>query len=371
MFATARARRPRRLGLERLEGREVPAALATFPGEVTAPRQPDWVQMQVQPTGSDRVLLSFESTAADGSALRPGGLRVFAGDGARGWAAGPAGRPGFALKEVSAGMFFARVAGARGTTGEFDVTVSLAGDVTGDEQVSAEDLDVIRGLHGRRAGQDGFEPAADVNHNGIIGLGDLRLARRNLDTSAEVGPLTADQFLFAGSDALGLTRGGSRAFDPATAPKISLTITNILGGAPLDLGTFGWAVTNPGGGGGGGGGAGRPIKTDFVFTKTTDAASPQLFAAVASGTHYQEANLFVGRRGGGPGGSPYLQWEMKDVVITSYSVSGSEAGGGVNLAESVSLSFQSLEVTFYPKLPNGKAGDPVSASYDFAEGTGS
>src|SRR5215218_2257790 len=124
MFPTARTRpsrtRPhRRLGIERLETRDVPAAaldpLATFAGEVTAPREPDWVQLQVQ-TSSPRVLLSFESEAADGSAFRPGGVRVFAGDGAHGWAAGPAGHAGFALREVSPGPFFARAAAAKGST---------------------------------------------------------------------------------------------------------------------------------------------------------------------------------------------------------------------------------------------------------------
>src|SRR5215218_8781315 len=148
MFPTARTRpsrtRPhRRLGIERLETRDVPAAaldpLATFAGEVTAPHEPDWVQMQVQ-TSSPRVLLTFESTPADGSDFEPGRLTAFAGDGAH---AGPtrAGGPGYTLRGVSSGMIFARTAAAAGTTGAFDLSVGLAGDVNGDHQVNAQDID--------------------------------------------------------------------------------------------------------------------------------------------------------------------------------------------------------------------------------------
>src|SRR5262249_24550646 len=176
-----RTRRTSRLGLECLEDRSVPAwavsPLASFAGEVTVPHEPDWLQMRVQ-TSSHRVVLTFESNPADGSAFEPGRLTIFAGEGAH---AGTrlANGPGYALRGGVPGPFFARTAAADGTTGAFDVAVGLAGDVNGDLQVDARDIDAIRGLRGTRVGDDGFMPAADVNHNGMIGLLDLRLARHN------------------------------------------------------------------------------------------------------------------------------------------------------------------------------------------------
>jgi type VI secretion system secreted protein Hcp len=374
MFATARARRPRthRLTIERLEGRDVPAAvvdpLFTIAGEVTAPREPDWVQMQVQTGSADRVLLSFTAETADGSAFRPGGLKVFAGDDAQAWNIGPAGRPGFALKEVSSGTIFARVAGAQGSTGAFDVSVGLAGDVTNDGQVTTADLDQIRALNGVRANQAGFDPAADVNHNGVIGVGDRRLALRNVGVTVDVGPLTADQFLFAGSAGLGLSGGTRAPLTPGTTPDISLIVPTTISTDPIKVDAFSWGVVHEGGTGGGGGGAGRPVKGDVSLVMETSKASPKLFLACASGTHYPEMEILIGRRAGTKG-VQYLEWQMQDVLVSSYQIGGTDAGNNVVLSDAATLNFQKLTVTYYPKLPNGQAGDPVTATFDFAEGT--
>jgi type VI protein secretion system component Hcp len=364
MFTRARAgpRRPARprLSVQPLEGRDVPAApLATFPGTVDAPHQPDWVQMQVD-TASDRVLLAFETTPADGSALVPGSLRVYAGPGAQGAARGTV-EPGFALKAVSRGAFFARVAGASGSTGGFDVSVKLAGDVTGDQQVDNTDVDAIRGLAGRREGQDGFDAAADVNHNGIIGPGDLRLARWNLGRTAAVGPMTAEAFLFASSDVL---QHGPRfaQFNPKTMPGISLVINGINDSAtPIQVDTFGWTVQlNPGG---------FPIKTDLRVTAPTGADSPLLFKAVTLGTAFADATLFAGRIGTGSSAKPKLEWDLNTVGVSSYSINGNQ-GNGTHLEDAFSLIFSKLRVTYTPTLPNGRPGDPVSAGFDFATGQG-
>lgn len=367
MLATARARspKPRRLGVERLEARDVPAwavsPLATFAGEITTPHEPDWVQMQVQ-TSSPRVLLNFESTPADGSAFEPGRLTVLAGDGAH---AGPtrAGGPGYTLRAVSSGMIFARTAAAAGSTGAFDLAVGLAGDINGDHQVDATDIDLIKGLRGTRASDEGFVPAADVNHNGVIGRLDVRLARRNLGESATVGPLTIDQFLFAGSDALGLTRDGQpRA--TSIGPKMGLAIPGILNGDQMEVHSFSWGVTNvPGTIGGGGGGTGKPVNQDFHFTKDTDAASPKLFLACATGQHYPSATLSVKRAG--VRSDVYLTIKLENVLVTSYQVGGTEGSGPVVPVEQLSLNFTRIKTEFIPLRPDGKPGDKVTGGYDF------
>ena len=331
----------------------MPAAdpLATFAGSVDAPHQPGWVQMQVN--APDRVLLAFETDPAAGSSFQPGPLRLFAGEGAQARALGGGGH-GFALRRVGSGIHFANVRGAANTTGAFDLTVTLAGDVNGDHQVDGQDLDVIRSLRGVRAGQDGYVAAADVNHNGVIGPRDLRLAGWNLGRTATVGAVTADQFLFANS--------GPRfaQFNPRTMSGISLVINGINDAStPIDVDGFSWYVSNPSGG--------MPTKSDLAAYAPTSAVSPLLFKAVVAGTKFADATLFAGRVGTGTAARPRLEWDMNNVLVSSYSISGTP-DHGTRLEDSFTLNFTRLKVTYTPTLPTGRPGTPVSAAYDFEKG---
>jgi type VI protein secretion system component Hcp len=265
---------------------------------------------------------------------------------------------------VQSGFLFARAAGAGGSTGAFDVTVTLAGDVNGDHQVDSQDLETIQSLRGVRAGQPGYLAAADVNHNGIIGAGDLRLAKRNVGQTATVGPITADQFLFATS--------GPRVaqFNPKTMSGVSLVIDGINdSNTPISADTFSWEVVNVTTGGTGGGGVGKAVETDLQVTAPTSAVSPLLFKAVTLGTAAESATLFAGRIGAGLAAKPKLEWDMSNVRVTSYAINGNQ-GGGTHLEDAFSLNFTKLTVKYTPTLPNGRPGDPVSATFDFATNTG-
>jgi type VI protein secretion system component Hcp len=363
MFATALARlraprnRPsksKKLRVNRLECRDVPATavdpLATFGGTVDVPHHAGWVQMQVQT--SSRVLLAFESDPAAGSAFKPGPLGVFEGEGPHSKALGSGGNHGFALESVSSGIHFAKVVGAQGSTGAFDVTVRLAGDINGDSQVDEQDLDVIRSLHGVRAGQDGYVEAADVDHNGVITLRDLHLAERNLGRTATVGDITADQFLFSNA--------GPRfaQFNAKTMPGISLVINGINDSlTPISVESFSWSLQHPPTGG--------PVKDDLSVTSKVGTQSPRLFLAAALGTPFTDATLFMGRAGGGKSAKPRLEWDMSNVLISSYLIDGSNDAKLVS-DERFSLNFTKLRVTYTPTLPNGAPGAPVSAEFDFA-----
>jgi type VI protein secretion system component Hcp len=280
---------------------------------------------------------------------------MFEGEGAQSRAVGTAGIHGYALATVSSGILFARARGADGTTGAFDLNVTLAGDVNGDHQVDAQDLDVIRSLRGIRAGQTGYLAAADVNHNGVIGIGDLQLAKRNVGRTATVGPITADQFLFANS-------GPRFAQFNSKLPGISLVINGVNDSTtPIAAGSFSWAVSN--------GGTGLPSKSDLGVLAPTGADSPLLFKAVVMGTLFPDATLFAGRIGIGTAAKPKLEWDMNNVLVTSYSISGNQ-GNGTQLEDAFTLSFTKLKVTYTPSLPNGRPGTPVSAGFDFTTGKG-
>lgn len=360
--------RSRWLAVERLEGREVPAAAtglpADFGGTVDKAHEMGWVPMQVE-TGSKPVLLAFEAAPAAGSALQAGPTRVYAGEGPSARRVGSTHGPGFALAAVRSGLHWAGVAGAGGTTGAFDVTVRLAGDVNNDGRVDAQDLDAIRGLRGVRAGAAGYMPVADVNHNGVIGIGDLRLARRNLGRSVEVGPVTADSFLFANSDSPGFAaRGGPRApFDPKTMHGLSLTMDTIAPDPlnPIDVDRASWGLKNPTD-------PDPATLYELQCEMPTSQASPLLFSAAASGQTIPAASLFLGRAGSQ---NPRVQWDMTAVQITSF-YQDTAAGGGNNaiLRDAITLSFQELKVTFNLVNPKGGGVTPIVRTWNFATNSG-
>jgi type VI secretion system secreted protein Hcp len=143
-----------------------------------------------------------------------------------------------------------------------------------------------------------------------------------------------------------------------------MAIPGIVNGAPMEVHSFSWGLIFEGSTGGGGGGeTGRPVKQDFYFSKDTDAASPKLFLACASGQHFPSATLSVKRAG--PRSDVYLTIKMQDVLISSYQIGGSEGSGAVVPTEQLSLNFDKITMEFIPLRPDGKPGDAVTGGYDF------
>lgn len=56
----------------------------------------------------------------------------------------------------------------------------LVGDANGDGVVACDDLVVIKASMGRRTGQAGFNPRADVNKDGVVDIRDLSMASKSL-----------------------------------------------------------------------------------------------------------------------------------------------------------------------------------------------
>ena len=141
--------------------------------------------------------------------------------------------------------------------------------------------------------------------------------------------------------------GGVIAGSPAQAAggqavgQGGATITGEIG----DLGqfevlAFSWGLSNSGSTHvGGGAGAGKASVQDVALTKYVDQNSPDLFIAVASGSHFPSASLtFVGR-----GGSPVIEIEMEDVLVTSLSTGAS--GGESVPTENITLNFALVTFT--------------------------
>ena len=131
----------------------------------------------------------------------------------------------------------------------------------------------------------------------------------------------------------------------------------------IDVLAWGWGVSNSGTTHmGGGGGSGKANFQDLSVTKYVDSASHALLGGCATGEHYATASLVVRKSGKTP--QPYLQIEMKEVMVTSVSTGGS--GGEDRLTENISLNFAEVKFTYKPQKPDGSLGDALPFTYDIA-----
>ena len=98
-----------------------------------------------------------------------------------------------------------------------------------------------------------------------------------------------------------------------------------------------WGVSNPGTmAHGGGAGAGKATFSDFQISKRVDRASPTLLKMCATQARIEEGMLAV--RKAGRGAQDYMIITMKEVIITSVSLAGTQ-GDSADLTEAVTLQF--------------------------------
>ena len=123
----------------------------------------------------------------------------------------------------------------------------------------------------------------------------------------------------------------------------------------IEIASFSWGASQSSSTGSGAGArAGKSCAQEFNFTKMVDKSSPLLAGGVMSGMVIPNA-ILIGRKSGGDKPVEYLQYEMKNVLISSYAIAGS---GGSLPMDSFSLNFSN--VTFEYKSPAFDAtGDPV------------
>jgi len=113
-----------------------------------------------------------------------------------------------------------------------------------------------------------------------------------------------------------------------------------------------------------GGGAGKVNVSDMHITHYVDAASPNLFLACCTGTHYDSATLTMRKAGGTA--LEYLTITLTDIIVTSVSVSGATAADLVS--EDFSLNFAKFKLSYQPQDNKGaKKGGAIDATYDVAK----
>jgi type VI secretion system secreted protein Hcp len=136
----------------------------------------------------------------------------------------------------------------------------------------------------------------------------------------------------------------------------------------IELESFSWGVSNPGGFvAGGGAGTGKPVPGDFNVVMPFSAASPTIFLKLVTGQAIDSAIISMRQAGGGPGGgADFLTYTFDTVFMTKLDWEG----GADRPAEGVSFQFEKVNIDYHTTKVDGSLGDEIRASFDFLKFVG-
>jgi len=110
-----------------------------------------------------------------------------------------------------------------------------------------------------------------------------------------------------------------------------------------------------------GSGAGKVNLGPISFTKHPDKASVKLFVDMCTGTHIATAKLSAVKAGASQ--QAYLTLDMTEVFISSFTTSAATEMP----VESVSLSYKSIQYTYYAQNPDGSVVASGVGGWDLAK----
>lgn len=117
-----------------------------------------------------------------------------------------------------------------------------------------------------------------------------------------------------------------------------------------------------------GGGVGQGDHGDLSFQMMLDKSAPNIHQACMTGQHIKEITLFALKASGDaadPGGLKYVEFVMKDCLISSFSWSGAKSG---DVMASGSINFAEYEYKYTPQATEGGGEGDITAAYHIAEG---
>ncbi len=126
----------------------------------------------------------------------------------------------------------------------------------------------------------------------------------------------------------------------------------------IEVLAWSWGASNPGTFAA----PGKSIVQDLSITKYVDKASPPLLLRTLNGQIIDSAVLTVRKQGVNP--IEFLFITLTDVLVSSISTGGSS--GEDRLTENVTFNFGKVEFKYIPVDGSGKAGTPITASWDVA-----
>lgn len=133
----------------------------------------------------------------------------------------------------------------------------------------------------------------------------------------------------------------------------------------IDLMSFQFGVSQPGGAAsvGAGAGVGKAQFHEFQVSKLMDSASAKLMLACATGQHFPEATLTCRRAGGTQ--VEYLKIKFEQVLVSSYQIGGGHEGLKDTLpTDTFSLNFAKIHYNYTAQNNDGTAGANTMTAYD-------
>lgn len=107
---------------------------------------------------------------------------------------------------------------------------------------------------------------------------------------------------------------------------------------------------------------------DIVVVKELDASTPKLQESIAAGKSFPTAEIeFTKSLGEDRRQVPYLKYELKNVMITSYSFHGTAAGDSIPV-DTISLNFGEIKVIYTILDEDGSSKGNVEYSWKVEEG---
>lgn len=134
-----------------------------------------------------------------------------------------------------------------------------------------------------------------------------------------------------------------------------------------DLGSFQQGISQPGGGATGATRRrGDVVLDDICCTKEMDKASPKLAEACCKGTVFPKVEIHMTASVSGAGRVTYYTYQLKNVLVTSYDVSGSGQSEDVPM-ETFSVNFEEIKVTYSEVGSDGKTKGNIEYSWKVEE----
>ena len=135
-----------------------------------------------------------------------------------------------------------------------------------------------------------------------------------------------------------------------------------------DLASFSQGIHQPGGGATGATRRrGDVICDDVACTKELDKASPKLAEAVCKGRVFPKVEIHATASTTDAGRVTYYAYELKNVMVTSYDISGSGQSEDVP-TENFSLNYEEIKVTYTECDAKGNKKGNVEYSWKVEEG---
>ncbi len=106
---------------------------------------------------------------------------------------------------------------------------------------------------------------------------------------------------------------------------------------------------------------------DIVVVKEIDKSSPKLQESVATGQVFPRLELELASPSSTKS-EPYLRYELTNVIVTNYRVSGSASGDPLP-TETISLNYEEIKVTYTEVAKDGSKGGNVEYTWKVEEGT--